>query len=143
MKLFSELKKPEGKILIKGHRMTIAARLDLIIRFEADGAYTNVVLKGGQQILWSQHLKEVEKKLDKNYFIRIHKSTIINLAEFVNHIDGRCGLIEVSDGTILQLAQRRRKEFLQRIHGADYPVKPRSFRNDTRSSNNPSSSLAS
>lgn len=46
----------------------------------AFGEYTNVYLEGGKKLVVRKFLKEWEAFLPKNIFLRIHRSTIINLA---------------------------------------------------------------
>lgn len=52
----------------------------------AFGEYTNVYLEGGKKLIVRKFLKEWEAFLPKNIFLRIHRSTIINL-EYVEKIE--------------------------------------------------------
>jgi len=52
----------------------------------AFGEYTNVYLDGGKKLVVRKFLKEWEAFLPKNIFLRIHRSTIINL-EYVEKIE--------------------------------------------------------
>ena len=45
----------------------------------ASGAYTNVFISGGKKVIARKLLKEWEEILPSDNFIRVHRSTIINL----------------------------------------------------------------
>ncbi len=52
----------------------------------ADGDYTQVFTEDGKKHLITKSLKEWEDRLPEKYFIRIHRSTIVNL-EFIEKVE--------------------------------------------------------
>lgn len=52
----------------------------------ADGDYTQVFTEDGKKHLVTKSLKEWEDRLPEKYFVRIHRSTIINL-EFIEKVE--------------------------------------------------------
>ena len=89
--------------------------LNEILYCTASGAYTSVHLRDGQKLVASKSLGEFESQLEPSGFFRIHHSHLIQLKkirEFQKH-DG--GYVVMSDGTRLEVSQRKRKEFLQAI----------------------------
>ena len=52
----------------------------------ADGDYTQVFTEDGKKHLVTKSLKEWEDRLPEKYFIRIHRSTIVNL-EFIEKVE--------------------------------------------------------
>jgi two-component system, LytTR family, response regulator len=52
----------------------------------ADGDYTHVLTDDGKKHLVTKPLKEWEDRLPEKYFVRIHRSTIINL-EFIEKVE--------------------------------------------------------
>lgn len=54
-------------------------RLNEISHIVADNYYTKVVLKNGKWGLVHKSMKEWERRLPEKYFVRIHRSTIINI----------------------------------------------------------------
>lgn len=86
-----------------------------IIRCEAQGAYTRIFIKGSKSILVSKPLKEYETLLPDNIFLRIHNSHLVNLNYIKKYNRGRGGYIEMDDGTMLEVATRRKDEFLSRF----------------------------
>jgi two-component system, LytTR family, response regulator len=53
----------------------------------ADGDYTQVFTDDGKKHLITKPLKEWEERLPEKYFVRIHRSTIVNL-EFIEKVEG-------------------------------------------------------
>jgi two-component system LytT family response regulator len=62
-------------------------KLDQIVCLRAAGDYSEVIATDGKPALVLKSLKEWEERLPDNHFVRIHRSTIINL-EYVEHIEG-------------------------------------------------------
>jgi len=61
-----------------------------ILYLEASGDYT-IIIANNEQYVSSKGISKLEKKLDPNKFIRIHRSTIINqnhLGEIEKHFNG-------------------------------------------------------
>jgi len=86
-----------------------------IIRCEASGSYTNIFIKGKEKIISSKSVKEYEEMLPEAVFFRIHHSHIINLTEIKKYHRGRGGHVEMSDGAFIDVAVRRKEEFLSRL----------------------------
>ena len=86
-----------------------------IIRFEASGNYTSIYLSSGETILATRTIKDYEDILPETIFCRIHNSHIINLSRIKKYQKGRGGSVEMEDGSIIEVASRRRDEFLRRL----------------------------
>src|SRR5436190_1171499 len=86
-----------------------------IVRCEAQGPYTRIFTKDSKKILVSKPLKEYESLLPDNIFLRIHNSHLVNLNFIKKYNRGRGGYIEMDDGTTLEVATRRKDEFLSRF----------------------------
>jgi len=52
----------------------------------AAGAYTEIITSKGLKIIAHKSMKEWETRLPENSFVRIHRSTIINI-DFIEKID--------------------------------------------------------
>ena len=61
-------------------------RLRSIVCINAAGDYSEIVTHDGRKGLVLKTMKEWEKRLPDKYFIRIHRSTIINL-EFIDRVE--------------------------------------------------------
>lgn len=90
-------------------------KIDEIIRFEADGNYTTIFLKNKSKHLVSKKIKEFESMLENTHFFRIHQSHIVNLQLVDRYIKGEGGTVILEDNTELEVARRRKDDFLKRI----------------------------
>jgi two-component system, LytTR family, response regulator len=89
--------------------------VDDIIRCEANGNYTYFYLGNKDKVVASKNIKEYEDILPANIFCRIHNSHIINLNRVKKYHKGRGGYIIMEDGSNLEVASRRRDEFLAKF----------------------------
>ncbi|MFV0268490.1 MAG: LytR/AlgR family response regulator transcription factor, partial [Draconibacterium sp.] len=53
--------------------------MDSIVYCCAEGSYTRVYLKGGRSVFSSKNLAWFERNLKSHFFVRMHRSYIINL----------------------------------------------------------------
>jgi two-component system, LytTR family, response regulator len=103
----------ERKIAIPSSEGMVFVSLSDIIRCEASGAYTYLFFRSGERMLTSTNLGEFEKLLSIAYgFLRIHHSSIINLAEVKMYMKADGGSVLMSDRSVVQIAQRKRAQFL-------------------------------
>jgi argininosuccinate lyase len=86
-----------------------------ILRVEANGRYAKFYLLDKQVILVSKPLGDFEEILSANQFFRIHDSGIINLNHVKKYIRGDGGTVLLSDGTALDVARRRKDDFVKLI----------------------------
>jgi two-component system LytT family response regulator len=89
--------------------------IDDIIRCEAQGAYTKIYLNNSKNVIVSKPLKDYEALLPEDIFFRIHNSHLINLNYIKKYNRGRGGLVELEDGSTIEVAIRRKDEFLKRF----------------------------
>lgn len=87
-------------------------RLDDIIRFESNGTYTYIYTVKNDKIVASKNIKEFEEYLPKSQFFRIHNSHLVNINRLTRYSKGRGGTITMEDGTQIEVASRRRNQFL-------------------------------
>jgi len=86
-----------------------------ILRFEAKGSYTTIYLSTGETILATRTIRDYEEVLPESVFCRIHSSHIINLSRIEKYQKGRGGIVLMEDGTTIEVAARRRDEFMRRL----------------------------
>ena len=89
--------------------------IDTIIRCEASKGYTFLYLKDGTRHLSTRTIKEYEDLLPVSAFLRIHNSHIINLMCVKKYQKGRGGYVEMEDNALIEVASRRKGEFLKRF----------------------------
>jgi len=61
-------------------------KINTIIMINAEAAYSEVITSKGLKVLAHKSMKEWESRLPKNTFIRIHRSTIINI-DYIDKIE--------------------------------------------------------
>jgi two-component system LytT family response regulator len=86
-----------------------------IVRFEAQGRYTNIHLHKGECVMTTRNIKEYEDLLPDSIFYRVHHSHIINLQRIEKYQKGRGGYVIMEDGSSIEVASRRRQGFLDRL----------------------------
>ncbi|MBI1781281.1 MAG: response regulator transcription factor [Sphingobacteriales bacterium] len=93
----------------------VFTNIEDIVRCEASGSYTIIYLHDKQKFIVSKSLKEYEDLLPEDNFCRIHHSHIVNLAYVKKYFKGRGGYIEMNDNTTIEVATRKRDEFLAKF----------------------------
>ena len=86
--------------------------LSEIIRIEASGAYTIIYSVGREKVVSSKNIREYELQLPVDYFYRVHNSHIINIRRLLKYDKGRGGFLTMDDGSVVELATRRKAGFL-------------------------------
>ena len=93
----------------------IFLELNQITRFEAKRGYTLIFLNPALFYISARPIKEYEEILPEALFFRINNSHIINIAKVKKYHKGRGGEVELEDGTLIEVATRRKDEFLSRL----------------------------
>lgn len=93
----------------------IVLKLDDIIYCEAERSYTVFHLEGNKTILVSKPLFDYDNLLKDTFFLRIHKSFLINLHHVKEYQRGEGGLVIMSDGAEIEVSRRKKDQFLLKI----------------------------
>lgn len=111
-----------GNIHITRQKMAVPTMTGLtfvsvsdIVRFEANGHYTAICLDNGESVLSTRNIKEYEMLLPDTFFYRIHHSHLINLQKIREYQKGRGGMVIMNDGMVIEVANRRREDFLNHL----------------------------
>jgi two-component system LytT family response regulator len=86
-----------------------------IIRMEGSGGYTYVYIKNRARIVSTKNIKEYEDMLPEDKFCRVHKSHLVNIACITRYLRGRGGHLEMEDGSLIEVAVRRKDELVARL----------------------------
>jgi two-component system LytT family response regulator len=86
-----------------------------VVRLEAKSSYTQIKLENGEVVMATRTIKDYEDILPETLFCRIHNSHIINLQKIEKYHKGRGGYVVLEDGSEIEVASRRRQEFLRRL----------------------------
>lgn len=89
--------------------------IDEIIRIEADSNYSVFHLNNLEKIAVSKILKDYEEILPEERFVRIHKSSIVNL-KYVKEYNSKNGLqVVLANGEAINVSRRRASDFFDAI----------------------------
>lgn len=107
-KTISKITLPSGQ----GYKLI---SVDEIVHIEADSNYSIFHLKNGENLTVSKVLKDYEEVLPEEKFMRIHKSSIVNL-KYVKEYNTKNGLqITLTNTDQLVVSRRRASDFFEKI----------------------------
>lgn len=102
-----------GKLALPIKDGIIYLSISEIIRVESDGAYSIFYTDNGKKHLSSKNLGEYEEILPTLGFFRVHRSHMINVKKVKKFIRSDGNFIEMEDGSMVEIARRKKDEFLQ------------------------------
>ena len=82
---------------------------------ESDNYYTIIHLLTGERLIVSKTLKEYDKTLSDDGFIRIHQKYLVKVSEIKTYSKSDGGFVTLSDGTHLTVSRRKKDELLKAI----------------------------
>jgi two-component system, LytTR family, response regulator len=110
-------KSQDEKIVIPTNDGMEFISIHTILHIESSSNYSKIYFVDGKNILVSKLLKEFEEILLPYRFYRIHNSHLINLKYIEKYLKLEGGQVKMKDGTILDIARRKKDEFLKLISG--------------------------
>lgn len=84
-----------------------------ILYLKSDRQYTIFHTKSGDRVVASKNLGEFEELFQDHHFFRIHHSSLVNLNEIAKYQRGDGGSVIMSNGTTIEVAKRRKENFLK------------------------------
>jgi len=90
---------------------------DKIIKCQADRAYCNFYLADKRKILVSKPMKDFEEVLTSKNFLKVHKSTIVNIKHIEKFVRGKAGCLLMSDGSSVNVSVRKKEELMHLLIG--------------------------
>lgn len=111
----SQRAEPEKRVGIPTLNGYEFVALSDIVWCKSDGAYTTFYLGNQSKLVSSRRLGHYEELLFTNNFCRIHNSIIINMQRVKSYVKGKGGYVVMTDGTELEISQRRKGDFLDRL----------------------------
>jgi len=85
-----------------------------ILYLEADGQYTVFYFEGGKKILSSKNIGFFENELERQPFLRVHNSFVVNLNKVWKYIKAEDGYIVLIDKSVIKVS-RSKKDYLLSI----------------------------
>lgn len=102
-----------GKLALPIKDGIVYLSISEIVRVESDGAYSIFYTDGGKKHLSSKNLGEYEEILPALGFFRVHRSHMVNVKKVKKFIRSDGNFIEMEDGSMVEIARRKKDEFLQ------------------------------
>ncbi len=84
-----------------------------IVRCESDRMYTVVSLIGGEKIMVSKPMGQLEDILGGQGFYRVHNSHLVNMNHIRQFVRTDGGYVVMDDGATVSVARNRKEEFLE------------------------------
>jgi len=88
-----------------------------IVRIESSSNYSKIFLTDDHSILVTKLLKEFEEILVPYRFYRVHNSHLINLNYIRKYMRGEGGQVVMHNGDVIDVARRKKDEFMQILTG--------------------------
>lgn len=89
--------------------------LNDIVWCKSEGSYTTFYLLNQSKIISSRNIGYYDALLCSYNFCRIHHATIIHMRYIKSYRKGKAGYVIMSDGTELEVAQRRKSSLLEKL----------------------------
>lgn len=106
----------DKQITISNNKGFRILKLREIVRIEASDNYTNVFLSDGSRLLTTKTLKDMEGRLNYSWFLRTHKSHLINLFHLVAYLTEDGGTALMSDRSKLPVTRFKMNEIVAYIN---------------------------
>jgi two-component system LytT family response regulator len=109
---------PISRVFVRSGRAIVPIAVENVAWFEADGDYV-AIHTGKARHLVHLSLARLEERLDATRFVRIHRTSIVNLDRVKAFRTGPKGrlLAELEDGTRLEVSRSKAKELRDRVSG--------------------------
>jgi len=114
-KSLQENRSQEDRIAIPTSEGMEFINIKNIVRIESSSNYSKLHLLSGQTLLVTRLLKDFEEMLLPYRFYRVHHSHVINLTYIKKYIRGEGGQIVMQNGDVIDVARRKKEEFLKLI----------------------------
>lgn len=88
-----------------------------VLYLKADGAYTQFILRGGKRITVAKTLNDFMKLEDKGYFVRVHRSYIINVNHIKKVLKMDKGTVLMEDDMEVSVSQDKKEQLYKIIEG--------------------------
>lgn len=87
-----------------------------VVRVEAQKAYSIFHLENGRQIVSSRNLNYHQKQMDKNMFMRAHRSQLINIFQVEKIINLHERKLLMKGNVVLEFSRRNMAEVKSKLH---------------------------
>lgn len=101
------------KIALTTSEGLVFKKIEDIVRCESDRMYTIVAMVGGEKLMVSKPMGQLEEILEGQNFFRIHNSHLINMNHIRQFVRSEGGYLVMEDGATVSVARNRKDDFLE------------------------------
>jgi two-component system LytT family response regulator len=101
------------KIALTTSEGLVFKKIKDIVRCESDRMYTIVAMVGGEKLMVSKPMGQLEEILEGQNFFRIHNSHLINMNHIRQFVRSEGGYLVMEDGATVSVARNRKDDFLE------------------------------
>jgi len=112
---YLEKERKTNRLAIPHLEEIIFVDINRIIRLNADSNYTHIFTTDHKKYTVAKTLKEYEQLLDQLNFFRVHHAHLINLSFVERYIKGKGGYVEMTDGQMIEVSQKKKQELLSAL----------------------------
>ena len=116
MQSLNQIKKEPQALVLKTTETVHIVQVDEIIRCEADRNYTTFFLTSGEKILVSNTLKDYEKILSEDKFVRVHNSHLVNISKIRKYEKYISGCLIMTDNSSVPVSVRKKESLMQLLN---------------------------
>lgn len=97
-----------GRLVVRSGGHVDVLDIDVIVRVSGADDYCELLLTSGRTILCDRRLRELEKELPRNMFVRVHRSHVVNL-RLIETVDLRSArpMLRHRGGALCPVSRRR------------------------------------
>ncbi len=114
-KSMQENKSQEDSIALPTRDGMEFVKIKNIVRIESNSNYSKLYFQDGHMMLVTRLLKDFEEMLLPYHFYRVHNSHLINMSYIKKYIRGEGGQVVMQNGDVIDVARRKKEEFLKLI----------------------------
>jgi two-component system, LytTR family, response regulator len=111
----SDSRTQNDKVTISTNEGVEFYEISQIVHIESSSNYSKIYFKDGKTMLVTKLLKDFEEMLVPYRFYRIHNSHLINLTHIKKYIRGDGGQVVMQNDEIIDVARRKKEDFLRLI----------------------------
>jgi len=105
----------EMRLCLPTQKGFTVVKLEEIVYCEAQRSYTLFRLTNNKNIMISKPLFDYDRLLADTFFLRVHKSFLINLLHVKEYTRGEGGTVIMSNGMEIEVSRRKKDLFLEKV----------------------------
>jgi two-component system LytT family response regulator len=115
LKNFAVLKTKITRIALPTLEGLTFVQVDEIMHCDADDNNTMIHFTGGNRMLITKTLKDVEELLLGDDFCRVHNSHVVNINHIRKYVRGNGGYVVMNNNNTISVSRARKEDFLNKI----------------------------